>query len=141
MSSESDQVPHWNIDVKEGKWSLSGEDYFKKCNGEIAWYGWTRNTKVGQINTELYGIGTARLTFGNCGDTGDVVVYLNNVKLGSASKHTKKSVEFDFEHESELKLIEEGGGSNSPKIQIFEFQIISSKIHQFIFHFKCLLKT
>ena len=126
MSSKSDQVPHWNIDVKVGKWSPIGEEFLETCNGESAWYGWTQNTKVGQITTKLYGIGTCKLTFGNCGDAGEVAVYLNNVKLDSASKHEKKSVEFDFQHESELKLIEEGSDYSSPRIQIFEFQIISS---------------
>ena len=126
VSSESDQVSHWNIDVEEGKWSPSGQNFLEKCNGEAAWYGWTNNAKVGQINTKLYGIGTAKLSFGNCGDAGEVAVYLNNMKLGSASKHEKKSVEFDFQHESELKLIEEGTDYYSPRIQIFEFQLISS---------------
>ena len=123
VSSESNQVSHWNIDVEQGKWTQSG---FEKCNGESAWFGWKKSQKVGQINTKLYGTGFGKLTFGNCGDTGDVSVYLGNVLLGSAAQNEKKSIEFDFEHESTLKLIEERGGFNSPKIQIFEFQIISS---------------
>ena len=126
MSSESDQVPHWNIDVKEGKWTGSGKKYLEKCNGKSAWFGWTKYEAVGQVNTKLNGIGTAKLIFGNCGEDGDVKVYLNNGLLDSASKNEMKSVEFDFEHESELKLIDDGGDLFSPKIQIFEFQIISS---------------
>ena len=141
VSSESDQVPHWNIDVKEGKWTQSDSKYFKKCDGKSAWFGWTKYQAVGQVKAKLYGIGSGKLTFGNCGEAGDVAVYLNNVLLDSASKHETKSVEFEFQHESELKLTDEGGGSFSPKIQIFEFQIISSKIIQFTYHFKSVLKT
>ena len=77
----------------------------------------------GSISTTLMGKGRAELNFGNCFSSGEVFVHLNGILIASVSANTpKKTVKFDFDLDSVLKISEEGG-----IIQFNELKVIECK--------------
>ena len=68
--------------------------------------------------------GTARLKFGNCGNgDGFVRVFLNNVEIASAGRmEIENTIEFDFQYNDPLKIIEDGPDSI---ILFSDFEIIN----------------
>ena len=69
------------------------------------------------------GKGRAKLNFGNCFSSGKVFVHLNGVLIASVFGNTpKKTVKFDFDLDSILKISEEGG-----IIQFNELEVIQCK--------------
>ena len=104
-------APYWHFDLTHGKWN---SDIL--CSG--TWFGFTHGEFVGSISTSLYGQGNASLTFGNCWDTGEVKLFLNEIEISSVGPHSQKTVVFYFDN-SVMKLEEHGVGI----IEFVQFEI------------------
>ena len=103
-------IPEWTIDCNHGVWLKSDRVDWGNPNGCINWYGWSYKGQInvdGSVSTTFSGIGRAELDFGTCFYKGTVYAYLDGNEIASASKETPNvKVEFDFNNESILKIIE-----------------------------------
>ena len=94
----------WTIDCGSGVWSYP----IDVCSN---WYGWSTGNSIGSISTTFDVKGHAMLDFGNCWSSGTVYVYLDGNVIASAPQDTpSKTVEFDFNIGSILKITEENVG-------------------------------
>jgi hypothetical protein len=76
------------------------------------WYGWSGRNAAGVLSRTLEGSGKYTLDFGNCWNGGNVNVYLNNVKIGSAPPSTmSKVITFDYVDGDILQIKDEDGNS------------------------------
>ena len=66
----------WIFNITESK----PLDFAGQC-GSSTWYGWSTDTLVGTVSTTFSGNGTATLKFGNCLNTGHVVVILDGKRI------------------------------------------------------------
>ena len=118
----------WNLGVEE--WQNSHAKVAEKCRRGTNWFGWSAHAKVGIVSTTLQGNGKATLDFGNCWDTGEVKVYLNDEVVASAQKNTpSKTVSFNFHDGDILKLRDEGPNSKIT-INDITFSCISGKMSE-----------
>ena len=93
----------WTIDCSSGVWDNSAIP--DVCSN---WYGFTNGNAIGSISTTFDIKGQAMLDFGNCWSSGTVYVYLDGNVIASAPQDTpRKTVEFDFNIGSILKITEE----------------------------------
>ena len=91
----------WTIDCGSGVWS----NLLGMCSN---WYGYSYGNPTGSISTTFDVKGHAMLDFGNCWSSGTVYVYLDGNVIASAPQDTpSKTVEFDFNIGSILKITEE----------------------------------
>ena len=100
----------WNLGVEN--WQNNDAGVAAKCRRGTNWFGWSPYDKVGTVSTTLKGSGEVTLDFGNCWDSGEVKVYLNDELVASAQKNTpSKIVSFKFRNGDILKLKDEGPNS------------------------------
>ena len=101
--------------MKDGGWILDGapehdKKYAEECGGFDTFWGYANGTKTGYVEATFQGSGTAILDFGSCYAMLHFVnVYLNDVKIGSASSNDKSVViSFNYNRGDVLKIAEEG---------------------------------
>ena len=87
----------------------------QKCvvNGEKApWFGWSHDDDVGTLSATFTGHGNVTVDFGNCGDYGNVNLYLDSILIQTALVGVKSiKATFAFTPRSVLKLRDEDGNS------------------------------
>ena len=112
--------PGWDIDCWYG--SYSSYSYYRWDNICSNWYCYKLNEHEGSIKTTLFGNGRAKLDFGNCYTSGIVKVFVDNTEIASTTHSTtSKTVEFDYNDGSELKIVEENAGI----IMFNSFEVLS----------------
>ena len=80
--------------------------YSPQC-GMDTWFGYNYGRLVGSVQTTFQGTGKAVLNFGNCYQSGRVIVYLNGKEISRAhGKTPRKEVEFQYS-KGDLLRIEE----------------------------------
>ena len=107
-------VNGWTIDLNYGIWTGHSLDDCKN------WYGWMYGNP-GSISTTFSGVGRARLDFGNCfwnEGKGTVKVFLDELEIGSTDASIRKTVEFNFNSGSVLKITEDEGAIEFNSLQV-----------------------
>ena len=99
--------------MEENGWEFHvshwGKSQFLDICGNDTWYGFYRGYGRGTVSTIFKGSGVGILTFGNCWDHNEVVVYLNNYKISYAFGNEKrKKVHFRFSPGDQLQIEEYG---------------------------------
>ena len=103
--SKSETVSGWTFNgVKSGPWNENATQWGRGC-AKASWFGWAWPEEASIIFT-LHGKGKATLEFGNCHKTGNVALYLNDVKLSSVGANKEAQVEFEFNDGDVLKITE-----------------------------------
>ena len=101
-SASTNTTSGWTI---HGVWQQNKKWEKHVCSN---WYGFSNGNSKGSIKTKFYVKGRARLDFGNCYTSGTVYAYLDGNLIASAPEKTpSKTVEFDFNIGSILKITEE----------------------------------
>ena len=92
----------WRIDVTN-----SMEPKYGFTCGRKTWYGYNYAFSVGSIQASFEGTGTAKLRYGNCYMSGQVIVYLNGKEISRAEAYdTMKEVIFNYSKGDTLLLKE-----------------------------------
>ena len=92
----------WKLNIKYSMTSA----YSRQC-GMDTWFGYNYGRSVGSVQTTFQGTGKAVLNFGNCYQSGRVIVYLNGKEISRAHGNTlRKEVEFQYS-KGDLLRIEE----------------------------------
>ena len=84
--------------------------YISNC-GTSSFWGYKVGSPVGKVSATFKGYGNATLNFGNCYSSGSTYVYLNNIRIGSASANQNSiKVNFAYKPHDILRLEEVGTG-------------------------------
>ena len=84
----------------------------RNCVATGNYYAWTNGSGVGQMIKTMTGSGTGVLTFGNCGDAGEVKVYMNGaIVAAAATGYPQETYEFTYANGDVLKIRDEGANS------------------------------
>ena len=119
----------WLIDFDYTNPSLDAHvgSGWQNCGNSRTFYGGRDHAGVGSLKATLRGKGLASLDFGNCWDAGEVVAYLNDVRIGSAPAGTPSiKVSFPFSNGDVLALKDEGS-SSVLKVNAFHTDIFSTR--------------
>jgi hypothetical protein len=86
------------------------------CQTGSSWFGWSHNAEVGKLELILPSTGTGSIDFGNCWDTGEVVVYISgrnaDVEIGRAGVgEGSVNVDFSFQAGQIISIRDEGANS------------------------------
>ena len=118
VGSTTKNISAWSINVSHGQWLYpdpdvpESDDVRSSCGGGKKWYGWELEEKVGSISTILPVSGRIKLKFGNCWNSGTVIVYLNEKLKSTATHNTYDHTSiFWFKAGDELMLRDEGHNS------------------------------
>ena len=104
-STSTNTANGWTIDSDHGVWQKNIELEKNVCSN---WYGFNNGKAIGSVSTTFHVKGRARLDFGNCYTRGTVYASLDGNVIASAPQNTpSKTVEFDFNVGSILKITEE----------------------------------
>ena len=95
----------WVFSVTSNGQGISGNGLYGTCKTNTFW-GWASSEAVGSAKAILKGHGTATLKFGNCYDSGNVKVYLNDLLLETATPKQFLSVTFAFS-ENDVLIVKE----------------------------------
>ena len=92
----------WRINVTN-----SMEPKYGFTCGRKTWYGYNYAFSIGSIQASFEGTGTAKLRYGNCYMSGQVIVYLNGEEISRAEAYdTMKEVIFNYSKGDNLLLKE-----------------------------------
>ena len=95
----------WNADVDYS----NGEDWRKaherSCSSDT-FYGYRGGGSVGSVSAIFKGSGKGNLSYGNCYETGNVIVSLNGVEIHRSKSNSKKEVSFQYKRGYVLKIEE-----------------------------------
>ena len=92
----------WKLNIRHSMTSV----YSPQC-GMDTWFGYNHGRSVGSVQTMFHGTGKAVLNFGNCYQSGRVIVYLNGREISGANKNTpRKEVEFQYSKGDILRIDE-----------------------------------
>ena len=110
VGSTSHNITGWNFTTMDwGQFKVLNQRYYKKCGNGKFWYGFGNHWDAGSIATKLNGCGQAILTYGNCWKDHKVEIFLNGIKIDSATgMQVNKTVAFNFTDGSILKVKEDG---------------------------------
>ena len=101
-SAEAMKLNGWKINTK---YSMNSK-YRSRC-GDKTWYGYNYGLSVGSAQASFEGTGTAKLSYGNCYQRGQVIVYLNNEEISRAAAYESiKEVTFNYS-KGDILLINE----------------------------------
>ena len=122
VGSRTKNLSAWDINVSHGQWLYPDPDTYvpneiwSSCGGGNKWYGWSGSPgneveNIGSISTILPVSGKIRLGFGNCWNSGNVILSLNGVLKSSARNNSQHISTFKFEAGDKLLLSDEGHNS------------------------------
>ena len=122
VGSRTKNFSAWDINVSHGQWLYPDPDTYvpneiwSSCGEGNKWYGWSGSPgneveNIGSISTILPVSGKIRLGFGNCWDSGNVILSLNGVLKSSARNNSQHVSTFKFEAGDKLMLSDEGHNS------------------------------
>ena len=124
LTSSTNIVDGWSIDLEKGKWS-NNDNVDSKCGGGEGWYGWAPGDSVdGVISTTLNASSKCgRLDFGNCWHgEGFVRAYLEGELIAEAGPDTPSVItKFQIPQDSLLEIKDEGPNS---KIKVSSLEIV-----------------
>ena len=128
-SAEAMKLNGWRINTK---YSMNSK-YRSRC-GDETWYGYNYGYSVGSAQASFEGTGTAKLSYGNCYQKGQVLVYLNNEEISRATaSESKKEVTFNYSKGDTLLIKEVNIGIiklNSLDLSPLEYKTDSSQLRE-----------
>ena len=96
--------------------------------GEASWFGMATGSSVGSIQLVLQGKGgNLLLDYDNCGHTGIVMVYLDDILISSAPGGTNKIASVPYTHGQILRIQDENGDAI---IQVNKLYILFRRIEE-----------
>ena len=106
LTSKAEMVRNgWNADVDYS----NGEDWSKaherSCSSDT-FYGYRGGDAVGSVSAIFKGSGKGILSYGNCYETGYVMVSLNGVEIHRSNSNSKGQVSFQYRRGDVLKIEE-----------------------------------
>ena len=125
-SAEAMKLNGWRINAK---YSMNSK-YRSRC-GDKTWYGYNYGFSVGSAQASFEGTGAAKLSYRNCYQKGQVIVYLNNQEISRATAYeSKKEVTFNYSKGDTLLIKEVNIGIiklNSLDLSPLEYENDSSQ--------------
>ena len=90
--------------------------------GTKTWFGYNYGRSVGSVKTTFHGNGIAKLNFGNCYKSGNVIVYLNDKKIGRAHGYVRsREIKFKYSKGDTLMIKE---------LNVAIIKLISLNLHE-----------
>ena len=106
LSSKSVMVKNgWNVDVDYSNGNDWNDVHEKNCSVDT-FYGYRGGDIVGSVSAILQGSGKGVLSYGNCYNSGYVMVSLNGVELDRSSANSHGFISFQYRNGDSLKIEE-----------------------------------